>query len=194
MMRNDSRSYGHFKKLAKKDGVNANTDKEVEQYTIDYFKQFEGGLNTKSEWRPRFESEKGDDEKARANMVKWYEDLKSGDSQRFLKAAAHIDKEKLARFIPNMPDYARIGNVKYYNDGTMKLVVIDKHGNTVSEPVLNVNDVPEEMWKNTYTEQYKDTKRNYGTTETGAKATTAQQQPSNPQTPAFAPGFLNKGK
>ena len=186
-MMGDSRAYGYFKELAKQNGVNANSDKEVEQFAIKYFKQFEGGLNTKSEWRPRFESEKGDNEKIGKSFEDWWSALRSPDVTTRANAIRFVDKDKLKGTVPNLPSDAEILDVGMRPDGTMTV--------STDEGTYEVDiESRKEALSNAYSETAKNSKRYYGTTETGAKATTAQQQPSNPQTPAFTPGFLNKGK
>ena len=159
----------------------------MEQYAIDYFEQFEGGLNTKSEWRPRFESEKGDDEKIGKSFEDWWSALHSPDVTTRANAIRFVDKDKLKDTVPNLPSDAEILDVGMRPDGTMTV--------STDEGTYEVDiESRKEALSNAYSETAKNSKRYYGTTETGAKATTAQQQPSNPQTPAFAPGFLNKGK
>ncbi len=112
-----------------------------------------------------------------AAFASWYNDVRSGDSAKFLKAAPYLDKEKLARFVPDMPKDSRIGNIKYYNDGTMKVVVVDEDGGTELERTLRIGDIPEEMLKNAYMDQYGDTKRNYKTSETGKQQPNQQKPP-----------------
>jgi len=105
--------------------------------------------------------------KAAASFTNWYDDITSGDGDKFVAAAPYLNKEALARFVPDMPKDATIGNVKYYRSGRMEVVVIDKDGEEISTGELNVKDIPKEMLKNAYMDQYKGTKRNYETTETG---------------------------
>lgn len=105
--------------------------------------------------------------KTEASFTNWYNDITSGDGDKFVAAAPYIDKEGLARFVPGMPKEGTVSNVKYYRSGRMEIDVIDKDGAPLFTKELKVTDIPKEMLKNAYMDQYKGTKRNYETTETG---------------------------
>lgn len=117
----------------------------------------------------RTEDEAGKEgKKTEASFTNWYNDITSGDGEKFVAAAPYLDKEALARFVPDMPKDSRIGNVKYYRSGKMDIVVVDKDGAEDFTRELRIGDIPKEMLKNAYMNQYKGTKRNYETTETGS--------------------------
>lgn len=133
----------------------------------------------------RTEDEAGKEgKKTEASFTNWYNDITSGDGDKFVAAAPYLDKDKLARFVPDMPKDARIGNIKYYNDGSMDLVIVNERGRELSTRKLMITDIPKEMLKNAYMDQYNGTKRNYETTETGAtqKGFSIKQPSSTPST------------
>ena len=99
----------------------------------------------------------------------------------------------LASFGMSGTNLARVGNIKYYRSGKMDVVLIDTDGNEITNDKgdkvtreLRVSDIPKEMLKNAYMEQYKGTKRNYETTETGSVAPTngLYENPTKPKTTA----------
>ena len=139
----------------------------------------------------RTEDEAGKEtKKTEASFTNWYNDITSGNSERFIAAAPYLDKEALARFVPDMPKDARIGNVKYYRSGKMEIVLVDENGDRLTEGegkkekdagsrFLEISDIPKEMLKNAYMDQYKGTKRNYETTETGGALNTPPSSGQN---------------
>ena len=158
--------------------------KAAEDY---YYPKFKKNIATKFS---RTEDEAGKEgKKTEASFANWYNDITSGDGDKFIAAAPYLDKEALARFVPDMPKDARIGNIKYYRSGRMEIVLVDENGDRLTEGegkkekdagsrFLEIGDIPKEMLKNAYMDQYKGTKRNYETTETGQQQGFSIKQPT----------------
>jgi len=155
--------------------------KAAEDY---YFPKFKKNIATK--FSKTYDEAGKEGKKTEASFTNWYNDITSGDGDKFIAAAPYLDKDRLARFVPDMPRDARIGNIKYYNDGRMELVIVNERGRELSTRKLMVADIPKEMLKNAYMDQYKGTNRNYETTETGANTADNIATPSKKATPDTA--------